>query len=417
MSLTNPKDSAGWGVLQQARAAVKKEYPYFYSLLLGLIPRPARRIGTLFVSESLVLGIDFEWFGTLSIPVAMGCLIHEEMHILRDITRLRQFDDRGLGGKALDIPINDDLRTAGIELPHWAIYSDTYGFPKGLTAEKYYELLLKKGVSGNGGLIGSGNCGGCAGTPFDEVEIEVDDPGQLPPDVHHFRNQAIRELREQMKKGGFGRGNTPGSLRDLLKYEESAPAIIPWRQVARGAVGRSCGNITHGHADYSLRRPSKRSYALGMLRPGLIGHEPVVCFLEDASGSMGSEQLLPNRREVASLMEQLGITEVWFIQADVIVQNQPRMISIADLKRLPVLGRGGTDFRPAIEHAMKLKPTPELLVYSTDGDGEAPDHQPRGTEFIWLLAPGPWTRSPCNWGIQILTTDDPKERKKYHILD
>jgi predicted metal-dependent peptidase len=406
-------EEKGWIALQQARGYVKQKFPYFYTTLLGLIPRHVKGIKTMFVTETMVLGIDMEWFCTLTPEVAGGCLCHEVMHILRDITRLAPFPNQELAGRAFDIPINDDLAAAGVQLPDWVIYSDTYKLPKGLTGEKYYELL--GGIQfPNEGTIGNGRCGSCDGYTIDKITI--DDPGRLPVEVMHFRKQGLQAIREHVAKGSFGRGRAPGSIMELLEFDGTEQAVIPWAQITSSTLHRSFGRIVHGHSDYSLRRPAKRSYALGILRPGLVGYSPTVCFMEDSSGSMGGHQLKSNRVEVCQMMHTLGITEVWFIASDADVHGEPKLLTINELMEIPVTGRGGTNFCPAIETMVNIRPRPDLAIYSTDGDGDAPDYPPLGIEFIWLLAPGPWTRSPCNWGIQILTTDDPEERKEYELL-
>lgn len=402
-------------MLQQSRSYILSRYPYFHPTLLGFIPHHVKDIGTMFVTESMVLGVDMEWFGTLDVEIAAGCLIHEVMHILRDITRIDAMEDGEIAGYAFDMPINDDLKTFGIKLPEWVVYSSTHGLPPGLTGERYYELLKQKGVRPpRNRRVGSGNCGSCAG--HTEVH-EIDEQGHIPAEVQHFRKMGVNAIREHMSRGGFGRGDIPNSLKEILTFTGREEAVIPWQQILGSKVDGAFGRIVHGHSDYSLRKPAKRSYAVGMVRPGLIGHVPDVCFIEDSSGSMGATQIKENRVEAANIMAQLGLDDIWFLNADIIVQTQPQRIGISDLKTLPVTGRGGTDFRPAIEQVLKLRPVPDLCIYSTDGDGEAPLYQPRAiSEFIWLLAPGRWTRSPCNWGLQILTTNDRAERKKFKIL-
>jgi predicted metal-dependent peptidase len=404
----------GWIALQQARGYVKQKFPYFYPTMLGFIPTHVRDIGTMFVTKSMVLGIDMEWYATLSAEVAGGCLCHEVMHILRDyFRRVIHFPDGELAGRAFDIPINDDLRAAGVQLPDWVIYSDTYKLPKGLSGEKYYELL--GGVQfPHHPMIGNGRCGSCDGYTLDMTKVE--DPGRTPMDVLHFRKQGIQAIKDALAKGNYGRGQAPGSLIELLEYDGSEKAVVPWQQVMGSSMYRSFGRIVHGHSDYSLRRPAKRSYAVGILRPGLVGYEPNICFIEDNSGSMGSVQIRENRIEFCNCLKILGVTDVWVIRSDAGVHGRPVRMTVQQLREMPALGRGGTDFCPAIEAAMSIRPAPDLVCYSTDGDGFAPDYPPRGTEFIWLLAPGPWTRSPCNWGTQILTTNDEDERKEYQLL-
>lgn len=400
----------GWVDLQRARVFVKQKYPYFYSTLLGLIPKHVEGLGTMGVSNRMVLAVDLRWLKTLDTEVAAGCLIHEVMHVLRDLSRIEALPDKDRAGVAFDLPINDDLKKFGIKLPPWVLYSSTFNLPPGLSGEGYYELL--KDVELPAGQLGAGKCGSCDGHSDDPPS---DDPGRSVAEVAYFKRAGVQALRDYVKSKGMKAGDIPGSWKDLLDFD-GEESVIPWQSIVPGSIGRAFGRITQGHADYSLRRPSKRSYGIGIIRPGLIAYEPVVAFIEDSSASMGHVQLKENRVEAAGAMLQLGLTDVWFLNADTKVQTKPRKITVQDLFKLPVTGRGGTDFCEPIEVTMRLMPRPDLVIYSTDGEGRAPEHKPRNTEFIWLLAPGQWTRSPCDWGIQILTTNDPHERKKYQLL-
>lgn len=411
MSKPEVELARGWVALQQARGFVKQKYPYFYSTLLGLIPRHVEGMHTMGVSESMVLAVDLHWLRTLEVDVAAGCLIHEVMHVLRDLSRIRAFPDHVRAGYAFDIPINDDLKRFKIKLPDWVVYSSTYGFPEGLSGEGYYELLKNTALPTTG-RIGAGACGSCDGHSKDEPS---DDAGRTQAEVAYFKRAGTQALRDYAKSQGWKAGDVPGSWKDLLNFDEEE-SVVPWQSIVSSNIGRAFGRITQGQSDYSLRRPSKRSYAIGMIRPGLIAYEPICAFIEDSSASMGHVQLKENRMEAAGAMKQLGLTDVWFLNADTHVQTKPRKITVQDLFKLPVTGRGGTDFCQAIEVTMRLIPPPDLVIYSTDGEGRAPEKKPRNTEFIWLLAPGGWSRSPCDWGIQILTTNDLDERKRYKLL-
>ena len=95
---------------------------------------------------------------------------------------------------------------------------------------------------------------------------------------------------------------------------------------------------------------------------------------------------------------QSGTDSVWFIQADVDPKEEHiRRVHAADLLNVKVVGRGGTDFRPALARAAKLQPRPSLVIYLTDGYGPAPNHAPLGMEVIWCLV-GEQTKEPAQWG-------------------
>jgi predicted metal-dependent peptidase len=86
--------------------------------------------------------------------------------------------------------------------------------------------------------------------------------------------------------------------------------------------------------------------------------------------------------------------------------NKPRRVSVKDIPKLPISGRGGTDFRPAIAAMNKLKPRPQVVLYFTDGDGPAPDRAPPGMEVIWVILPSYHNKAPCNWGHHVFVRDD-----------
>src|SRR5688572_11919419 len=311
-----PNSKDGWVKLQHARAYVQQNYPYFYKTLLGLIPEDVPGEGTLFVTDTMMLGIDMEWFSTLEVDVAAGCLIHEVMHILRGMYRIAQLPDQKRAGYAFDIPINDDLKRAEIKLPPWVVYSSTHNLPPGLTGEKYYELLRSIPLP-PGLLIGSGRCGSC----HTHDARKTKHPGRTPQEVNYFRKMGIQDLKEHIKN--MHPGNVPGSWSELVDMKDAGPAIIPWQSIAKSGIHRAFGSIQRGQADFSLKHPSKRSCAAGFIRPGMVESAPEVVIIEDSSGSMQQEQLRENRVELINSMTQLGLSTLWFMSADTTVRTKP----------------------------------------------------------------------------------------------
>jgi predicted metal-dependent peptidase len=412
------KVDKGWQNLVFARAFIRKAHKYFYPSVLALIPRAIEGTGTLRVGRDFVMRIDFEWFGTETPEIGAGCILNTVMHALRntaariDALHLPE-EEIDRARYAFEIPINDDLKRFNIKLPEWAVYSSTHKLPEGLSGENYYELICRNNIiPPKQKRVAAGGGGGITGGMF--IEEEQDKAhGKTPREINYARKMGIEHLRQGLAQYA---GTLGGSFKELLEFTGKEETVVPWQQVAGAALGNSLSRAKQGHTDYSLRRPSKRSYAMGLLRPGMVTYEPVVYFIEDSSLSMHASMIKANRVEMCHAMRQLGLTEVFFLDADAEVHGRPRKIGLEDLKSLPVLGRGGTDFRPAIELVMRERPPPDLILYSTDGFGTAPFRKPPGTEFIWLFAPGPYMRSPCDWGIQILTTNDQDERKQFALL-
>lgn len=436
--------------LATARLAIRKDFPYYSSIIYGFVPRMAPGLGTLGVSPGMVLTVDPVWFTNMAKEVdpdikglardlaadAMraGVLIHEAHHILRGLERIEALvaagEDPELVNKAFDIPINDNLKDSGVPLPSWAIYSTTFGFKKGLTGEQYLALFKKnpqaqkkakgggKGSKGGQGKkggtpqVGSGACGGCAGNAIDKaLEKKFDEEiGRSKADKERFRREGLKALNDAAQAG---RGIMPSDLKELLEKGNEKP-MVPWQAKCRHVIRNCSGRVISGRSDFSYRRPSRRSWTRGIIRPGMVDRKPEVLFIEDSSGSMGATQLRHGRVEMASAFRALGLDEVWFCDIDADVALQPKRIHINDLAKMPVHGRGGTNFCPGIEIAAKLQPRPEILIYFTDGDGPAPAKAPRGLEVIWCIVPTPYGRRPAKWGHLVLVSNDQELREPYN---
>jgi predicted metal-dependent peptidase len=426
--------------LATARMSIRKNFPYYSTIIYGLIPRMAPGYGTLGVTPGMVLIVDPTWYvgmeneiddavkglerKRMADDMRAGVLIHEAHHILRGLERIESLvaagEDRGIVNKMFDIPINDSLKKSNVPLPSWVIYSSTYKFPEGLTGEQYLELFKKSPSAQkeeksqrNNKKVGAGNCGGCAGNPTDgEVEKAFDEAvGRSSVDKSRIRRGALKELQDAVKSGACG--NMPAGLEETLgKGDEKA--MVPWEAKCRHIIRASAGRIISGRSDFSYRRPSRRSWTRGIIRPGMVDRNPEIMLMEDSSASQSETQLRQGRAEMVKVFKSLGIDEAWFCDVDAQVAMAPKRVRVTDINKLPVHGRGGTDFRPGIALAQTLKPRPELLIYFTDGDGTAPEKAPKNMEVIWCIVPSAHGRKPANWGHLVLVSNDQVLREPYN---
>jgi predicted metal-dependent peptidase len=427
--------------LSLARSYIRREAPYYSTIVYGFIPHFEVGLGTLGVTPGMALIVDPKWYVEMNKEVGhittmpedeatykmqAGVLVHEASHILRGMDRLDSLVKTGIPGdivnKGFDIPINDDAKECGWLLPKWALYSSTFGFPPNLTGEQYVDLLLEmkekkpekynaiSNKSGKGDKVSGGKCGGCGGNGNEELEARVDaETGRSKADRGRIRKEALIQVREAIAQG---RDNVPGSYSQLLE-DNDKKSVVPWRSRLRNIVRRASGQVMSGRADFSLRRPSKRSYTRGIVRPGMIDKKPEIMFAEDSSGSMGTEQILSVRAEIKGIFSQLAIENAWFVDIDAAVAAAPRRIRLRDLAKLPVHGRGGTDFRPGIEIAQTLSPRPDILIYLTDGDGVAPKQAPKNMTVVWCIVPTSYGRRPARWGELVVVSDDQVLRDPY----
>lgn len=455
--------------LALARAWLDTKAIYVATTYEAFIVHFVPGIRTMGITKGYVLYVDPIWL--LSDPDINGPqgheylgadLLHECGHVLRDLDRLdavakwfmsKGFDEKkaqGWANIAGDIPINDDIIKQGLRMHKWVVTSDTYGFKSGQTMEYYAKKMLEdqqkveqtnsKGQGGEGGekpgdpssgkgsgkgdqgdpagggqkrRIGGGCCGGIAGNPNEEFEKELDHTvGRDEYDQERIKYETVEAIKEY--QAAHGRGSTPGFIEEILPKKKKEKPPVDWRKELRYVMRRTTGSVVRGGSDYSLRRPSKRSMMLGVIRPGLIDQNPVVHIIVDSSGSMGTEQLQSANDLTISVLEQLGIDQVWFQYADTQTHGPPKIIATKDVPRLIPKGRGGTSFIQPIREALKLRPKPDILIYITDGDGDAPKTRPKDLDIIWCIVPTGCGRRPASWGHLVVCSNDQKLREPYN---
>lgn len=434
--------------MAQARNIVLHKAPYFTAAVYRFTficdeDLPA----AMTLSKGMVLRYKHDWALKGSPEELAADIVHECMHLLNDhfgrwegltalATKLSMSveDLHYLANMAGDLAINPTLKSGGWHIcekgEYRAVFPKDYGFPDGLAMEEYFKKLLEQAQKqqlplpsqgGGKGGIGCGQCGSiaCADKTTDENprgdardDVLEKQYGKTEIDRAAVVTAVMEAVRSHVQQ--HGRGSVPGNLVEYLSVMEQ-PSVVPWLEELQVITRETVGAAAAGGSDFSLARPSKRSYSRDMLRPGLIDPEPCIAICIDSSGSMGHEQLKSAGREAAAVLEQLGITEVWFSEADLRVSMEWKRVGLDFFQEFKVEGRGGTDFRPAIHTARKLTPKPDILIYATDGDGAAPKHPPPDMDVIWLLVPSEWTRVPVSWGKVIIMEDDPK--KKTELLN
>lgn len=409
--------------MASARSYARMCAPYMMPTLYAFIPVAVDNLtekigGPLAVTERLVLLYDTNWVTTVdSVTLATG-LVHEICHDqLRHIVRGASYPDKQKWNLAGDLFINgmlsQQMRKATIagkqevipmwKIPEWAALPERYGYPNGLTADAYYRLLSKDKTE-HVHMFMCGSCGSVSGnTMFKEFELQFNiERGRSEADCKNIARATSKLLQEYME--GPGRGLSEGKWSEFFDIGEESFAI-PWRTKLSTVMRSGIQNLRTGGQDYSLRRPSPRSYLRGWPLPGLVSYEPEIMFIVDSSGSMGKEQIGDALRVQADIMNQCGIREAWFMEADAAAQRAPIKVTPHMLRHMEIRGRGGTDFTPAIEYAQKFRPRPSLVIYTTDGDGKAPEKAPTEFHTLWCVVPSQWGRRPANWGTLVVLDD------------
>lgn len=416
-------------VFSLSRLYIQREAPYICKTVYGLIPHYIEGLreiarGPLGVTEGMILIMDPHWVASLTPEQFGGPVYHEVTHVVKDhLPRISSLVgpspsefEMYIANLAADFTSNPWLSDHGWWLPDGAGYPKDYDLPNDLMLEEYYHELLEK-VSEDqipSASFAAGACGGVAGNPINqELEKELDaQKGRGEADKIRIRNETILEIKEHISQKGVG--TVPGSFKNLIPFVHKE-SITPWTEELNMVVSVAFENIVSGSTDFSLRRPSKRSYTRGIIRPGLVDYKPELVLIEDTSGSMGTEEIQTARNEEIAILQALGIDECWLIQADVDLAANPKRVSVQDIPDLKTHGRGGTDFRPALKACTALEPHPDIALYLTDGWGPAPDEAPNNMEVVWVVVPKSGGVRPADWGHLVVVSDDPEERARYGL--
>lgn len=443
-------------LLAAAFLAAERKRPYFATGLAAIVRRfgpmaitgsDGKKHPTVAINAGNVLMMNPEFLHMHEPPVIGEIMVHEMLHVLRrHQARASAIPNinRQAWAIAVDMEINDDLDRN--LLPPDGCFPEQAGLQKGLMAEEYYALLMKKAKEQGGGKgdgegddgdgdegegdeggegkgkgrgqgqkggtpkVTSGRCGsGSGGEPVDgEEEAAGDAKARGQADMDRIRRDVAEAIQQAAQEG---RGDMPAGFLRMIDIELKPPKV-KWEQRLKRAIRANVASAA-GRVDYTRGRPNRRQAAFDTaaktmrkrapLIPSLFAPLPSVAFGIDTSGSMGGEELQRAISEADSVLKTLR-APVTFLACDCACE-EPVVVRTARELASKMKGGGGTDFRPIFKAVEDLRPRPNVFIFITDGMGPAPDVQPAGFETIWVIV-GPYQKAPCQWGTQIHVTTD-----------
>ena len=219
------------------------------------------------------------------------------------------------------------------------------------------------------------------------IVIDKDyDPCVSADAVERSRSRAIASAQQLERT----QGRLPAGIRSLL--DKLQKPSLPWQEMLRQFVTTCYGGKrrwlppARRHVWQDLSLPSMRDEAL-----------KAVVALDTSSSTVGDLPVFFG--ELVSLMKSFGKFELDVIQCDAKIQDVEHY-SEAKVpppnKKWRVRGFGGTDFRPVFDYIGKnMREQPDLLLFFTDGYGDAPKQRPP-YPVMWVLTSD--GRQPADWG-------------------
>lgn len=385
--------------MEAARAGLVRKLDYTANGVWFMIPVPKPGLGTMAVDQYWRLYYDPEAINRWSTPELAGVLLHELAHLWLKHHERGRGKERVRWNFATDLAINSRFP---LPLPEGALRPETFGFPEGLTAEEYYELLkdnpkfqeMAQAVQeGNTPAPAAGRCGSAAtGVPEPWEDPAPEEGG--PPGVSEAHAEAIRRAMAQAARN---RGDLPGELSRFV--EELLSPKVDWRKALASAIRNAVARTT-GAVDYTYRRPSRRQPP-GVILPSLYRPAPEVAVVVDTSGSISDEELAQALGEIKGIVQGVGGREIAVLAVDAEVHG---VFRTTDPRKVSLKGGGGTDLRVGFERAQKLHPKPQVLVVLTDGYTPWPELPPKGMKVIVGLF-GEGGEPPPSWAETVQIRD------------
>ncbi|QDY81005.1 VWA domain-containing protein [Streptomyces qinzhouensis] len=350
--------------LLAARYQAAEARPYLASALYALTVVPSERVGTMAVDRYWRCYVAPAFVDATPVEELAGVWIHEAAHLLRDhhgradrLSAADQRDHRRVN-IAQDCEINDDLVADGLRLPAGRMEPRLFGLPGGRLFEEYLRDLPASPPhapdcgSGAHGVAAPWDLGDHTGTAT---------TGLGPAEAEALRRQTAQAVRAHTRS----RGTIPAGWRRWA--EELLEPTVDWRKALTGAV-REAAAWAGGAVDYTYRRPSRRTPALGgrVVLPSLRRPLPRVAIVVDTSGSMGEDDLAAALAEVSGVLREVGVggNRVAVLACDADVQAVARVTAVDQVE---LAGGGGTDMTVGIRRALAAQDPPNIVVVLTDG--------------------------------------------------
>lgn len=298
---------------------------------------------------------------------------HEVLHVCYDHMGRRGDRDPQIWNIADDYAVNADLKRHKVgdfikSVP--CLYDAKY---ENKAAEEIYEDLMKNAKKMNlddliNQMLDEHMDGDGEGDGDGDGEGDKPGRGKRPtPLTPEEREQLRQEIRQNIiaaaraSSEGAGAGNLPAGIQRMV--EQMTEPKMPWRELIQT-------NLTSAiRSDYSFIRPSRRSWHMDAIMPGMTpGEEIDIAVAIDMSGSISNKQAAMFLGEVRGIMESFDSYRIHVFCFDTEIYNPQDFNSdnMDTIESYEPKGGGGTDFDAIFNHLKSRDKDTKRLVVFTD---------------------------------------------------
>lgn len=320
---------------------------------------------------SLFLEINPDFFCSVSLEEQIQLLKHELLHIC--FGHLFSFQQSYLMNIAEDFEVNSYIKKL-----NYGLFPEDFGWERCKGTKWYYEQLVQKGSpdkpnpknqNGYSSETVKGPLGNTLDShDWDKIMPENEDERTIMKD--RIEN-LIRQTAEEYSKT---HGSVPNEMKIVLdRISRKPPKLVNWREIFR----RYLGTI------WSIeKKPTKlRENVRFPDNPGKRTKRKASLFVAiDTSGSLGVKDFKIFLEELHNVWEEGCRITIMYCDAKCYEPFEYKGQRIDH-----VVGRGGTDFHPAIDYFIKVRKNYSTMIYCTDGCADIPKNCPKN--MIWVLTP------------------------------
>ena len=312
---------------------------------------------------------------------------HEVLHVVYDHMGRRNERDPQMWNIADDYAVNADLKRHGVgqfitTVP--CLYEQKYD---GKSAEEIYDDLMKNvQYMDMESLIDQLLDDHMDGVDGEDGEGEGDGEGkqqrkrpQMSPEERERTRQEIKQAIISAAQSAEA-GSLPKGVERLIKQHTNP--VMPWRELLQT-------NLTSAiRTDYSWMRPSRRSWHMDAIMPGMTpGEEIDVVVSLDMSGSISNKQAQAFLGEIGGMMSSFDGYKVHVFCFDTDTYNPQdfNSESMDLIEEYEPQGGGGTDFDCIFTYLKENAIEPKRLIVFTDGYPFGSWGDPDYCDTTWII--------------------------------
>lgn len=382
---------------EKDRVRLLMSQPFIGSIImrLELITVVDSRITTACTDGSRIF-ISAPFYKSLTADQRLFVLCHEVWHTALQHFERKQSRNHNIFNYATDLEIQFILVAEKMKPPWLLDFEPSW---EGLNAEEIYEKLLRDKRAANyscDNIYKNTDCDSLdtdKADARDNVDKESGTAGEddgkdyvfdsefkplFEPDIAERSRSRVITAAQTLERT---QGSLPAHIADLIEaYRE---AKLPWRDILAQFVTSSYGE------SYKWLPPNRRYISQGLYLQSRRSEKIQAVVAIDTSGSM-SDDLQEVLSELIGILTSFGKFDITVMDCDAEVQNV-REFSSSDIYDLDVdkfvlelSGFGGTSFTPVFDYIDENNLNPNLLLFFTDGYGDAPDNPP-SYPTLWVL--------------------------------